>query len=58
MAQLASTELFQCLYFSSLRSGGDGDVGEEARDRVEGMVVGIRSNGISVLVPRWMLTTN
>ncbi len=47
MAQLASTELFQCLYFSSLGS-------EEARDRVEGVVVGLRSNGLTVMVPRYM----
>ncbi len=45
MAQLSSTELFQCLYFSSLKPG-------EARDRVEGVIVGLRSNGITVMVPR------
>ncbi|XP_064382954.1 DIS3-like exonuclease 1 [Halichondria panicea] len=46
LAQLSSTELFQCLYFSSLKPG-------EARDRVEGVIVGLRPNGITVMVPRY-----
>ncbi len=47
MAQLSSTELFQCLYFSSLKPGE-----ARARDRVEGVIIGLRSNGITVMVPR------
>ena len=56
MAQLASMELFQCLYFKNAVGHEAGVAGEasDARDRVEGVVVGIRSNGINIFVPRYV----
>ena len=49
MAQLASMELFQCLYFKNAVGREAGD----ARDRVEGVVVRIRPNGVNIFVPRY-----
>lgn len=47
-------ELFQCLYFASMRSHQDDGAGvsDRGRDKLEGVVVGIRANGVMVYIPR------
>ena len=50
IAQMASTELFQALYFKSLASGGE--LGESNKCEVEAIVYSILSKGVMVFVPR------
>ena len=54
LAQLASMELFQCLYFASMKAHLDDGAGVNTggRDKLEGVVVGIRTNGVMVFIPR------
>ena len=53
LAQMASVELFQALYFKQQR-GREGGEGGGGREDVRGVVFALRDNGVMVFVPRWV----